>query len=323
MTFPRRSSSFMPLKPSPGATFTSSDCEGATVKVVGPDDPRRPRLSTAVRPEPVPAGRKKGGIDVELVRLGRVGAERAAVERERHGDDAARSAHVPRSEDRRLREAARAEVARRPAAATARRSRAAALDDEEQPAATASSGQRAASRVRLGSRDGSYKEMVDRVDGLVRYATPALPPDQPVETGRYLDALRRSKLLIALIVVAACGRRVVRLAAAPEDVPGDREDRPRERLRSPPDPRRRLRPASPRHDRRTADDSRYARPCGEESLPGETAATLDDKVASSVDPKADIVDIVATDDTADGAAQIANTVATTFLAQQTAASRNG
>ena len=43
--------------------------------------------------------------------------------------------------------------------------------------------------------------MVDRVDGLVRYATPALPPDQPVEAGRYLDALRRSKLLFALIVL--------------------------------------------------------------------------------------------------------------------------
>ena len=43
--------------------------------------------------------------------------------------------------------------------------------------------------------------MVDRADGLARYAGPALPPDQPVETGRYLDALRRSKLLIALIVL--------------------------------------------------------------------------------------------------------------------------
>ena len=43
--------------------------------------------------------------------------------------------------------------------------------------------------------------MVQRVDGLARYAAPALPPDQPVETGRYVDALRRSKLLIALIVL--------------------------------------------------------------------------------------------------------------------------
>ena len=43
--------------------------------------------------------------------------------------------------------------------------------------------------------------MAAQVNGLPAYTTPALPPDQPVETGRYLDALRRSKLLILLIVL--------------------------------------------------------------------------------------------------------------------------
>ena len=44
--------------------------------------------------------------------------------------------------------------------------------------------------------------MTDLVDGRLRHAAVALPPDQPIETGRYLDALRRSKLLIAAIVLA-------------------------------------------------------------------------------------------------------------------------
>jgi len=44
--------SFAPLKLSPGDTFTTPDFEGATVKAVGPDDARRPRLSTAATRSP-------------------------------------------------------------------------------------------------------------------------------------------------------------------------------------------------------------------------------------------------------------------------------
>jgi uncharacterized protein involved in exopolysaccharide biosynthesis len=38
-------------------------------------------------------------------------------------------------------------------------------------------------------------------DGVGRYTAPELPPDDPVEVGRYYDAFKRSRWLIALIVV--------------------------------------------------------------------------------------------------------------------------
>jgi uncharacterized protein involved in exopolysaccharide biosynthesis len=38
-------------------------------------------------------------------------------------------------------------------------------------------------------------------DGVGRYTAPELPPDGPVEVGRYLDAFKRSRWLIAGIVV--------------------------------------------------------------------------------------------------------------------------
>src|SRR6476646_5661092 len=39
-------------------------------------------------------------------------------------------------------------------------------------------------------------------EGIGRYTAPELPPDEPVEVGRYLDAFRRSRWLIAGIVLA-------------------------------------------------------------------------------------------------------------------------
>src|SRR5262245_29748970 len=39
-------------------------------------------------------------------------------------------------------------------------------------------------------------------EGVGRYTAPDLPPDEPVEVGRYLDAFKRSRWLIAGIVVA-------------------------------------------------------------------------------------------------------------------------
>ena len=38
-------------------------------------------------------------------------------------------------------------------------------------------------------------------EGVGRYSAPGLPPDDPVEVGRYLDAFKRSRRLIAAIVV--------------------------------------------------------------------------------------------------------------------------
>src|SRR5262249_31819671 len=51
-------------------------------------------------------------------------------------------------------------------------------------------------------------------------------------------------------------------------------------------------------------------------LPGETAASVQDKVSSSADPSANVITLTATDSTARGAARIANAVASTFLAEQ-------
>jgi capsular exopolysaccharide synthesis family protein len=56
-------------------------------------------------------------------------------------------------------------------------------------------------------------------------------------------------------------------------------------------------------------------------LEGENADSLDDKVRSSVDPDANIISVVATDDSAQGAAAIANAVATEFLAKRRTAER--
>ena len=60
-------------------------------------------------------------------------------------------------------------------------------------------------RCRAVRRALSSEAMADRRvldDGVGRYTAPDIPPDEPVEVGRYLDAFRRSKWLIALIVVS-------------------------------------------------------------------------------------------------------------------------
>ena len=56
-------------------------------------------------------------------------------------------------------------------------------------------------------------------------------------------------------------------------------------------------------------------------LEGENADSLEDKVRSSVDPDANIISVVATDDSAQGAAAIANAVTTEFLAKRRSAER--
>ena len=43
-------------------------------------------------------------------------------------------------------------------------------------------------------------------DGVGRYIAPELPPDDPVEVGRYLDAFKRSRWLIVGIVLASVAR---------------------------------------------------------------------------------------------------------------------
>jgi capsular exopolysaccharide synthesis family protein len=162
--------------------------------------------------------------------------------------------------------------------------------------------------------------MTDLVDRRLRHAAVAPLPDQPIETGRYADALRRSKVLIAAIVLSltatvflvslalpksyrATSKIVVEEAADPLQT-GDEASMERRlaTLTTLLETRETLRRALPR-------------------VPGATVETLGDKVSSSVDPTANIINVVAVDDSAASAARIANAVAVTFLAEQRTAER--
>ena len=142
--------------------------------------------------------------------------------------------------------------------------------------------------------------------------------EQPIEARRYWESLRRSKLLIAFIVLPITGLVLVLSLVLPktyqasarivlEDVPG-------------------LLEATGTVERRLATLQTLAttrdvlRRAGLH-LQGENADSLEDKVQSSVDPDANIISVVATDDTAQGAAAIANAVATEFLAKRRSAER--
>jgi capsular exopolysaccharide synthesis family protein len=156
--------------------------------------------------------------------------------------------------------------------------------------------------------------MAERVNGIPPYTAPALPADQPVETGRYLDALRRSKLLIALVVLPltflvlvvslmlpktyrATAKIVVQSASDPVGSDVESTERRLATIDALVTTRETLRRAARR-------------------IPGASVATLEDSVSSSVDPTANIITVAATDDSARDAALIANAVATTFVNNQ-------
>ncbi|HEU6444879.1 MAG TPA: hypothetical protein VFL61_07480 [Gaiellaceae bacterium] len=157
--------------------------------------------------------------------------------------------------------------------------------------------------------------MAQHVNGLPAYAAPALPPDQPVETGRYLDALRRSKLLIAAIVLVLTSAVFVISLLLPTQYRATAKLV----LESTADPLQTRDVESSERRLATIDallTTHEIRRRAARRIPGETAATLEGKIHSSVDTGADIVTITATDDTAAGAARIANAVATSFLNRQ-------
>lgn len=146
-----------------------------------------------------------------------------------------------------------------------------------------------------------------------------IPPDiegtEPVEVGRYVDAFRRSRILIACIVIALTAGVYVFSASLP--------DRYRATaklvLEEGADPLGTGDVAST--ERRLATiqtllTTRETLRGAARRLRGETAVTLKDKVHASVTPGADIVDVSATDDTPRGAAAIANGVTSTYLARQ-------
>jgi capsular exopolysaccharide synthesis family protein len=162
--------------------------------------------------------------------------------------------------------------------------------------------------------------MTDLVDGRVRHATGALPPEQPIETGRYLDALRRSKLLIAAIILLLTSTVFLVSTALPKTyratakiVVGDAADP----LQTGDEASLERRLATITALLETRETMRRAR----RRVPGATVAALGDKVSSSVDPAANIINVVATDASARRAARIANAVAVSFVADQRAAER--
>jgi capsular exopolysaccharide synthesis family protein len=162
--------------------------------------------------------------------------------------------------------------------------------------------------------------MTDLVDGRVRHAAGALPPEQPIETGRYLDALRRSKLLIAAIILVLTSTVFLVSTALPKTyratakiVVGDAADP----LQTGDEASLERRLATITALLETRETMRRAR----RRVPGATVAALGDKVSSSVDPAANIINVVATDASARRAARIANAVAVTFVADQRAAER--
>ena len=153
-------------------------------------------------------------------------------------------------------------------------------------------------------------------DGVGRYAAPELPPDDPVEVGRYFDAFKRSRWLIVGIVVLVTAAvflislllpktyqatsKLVLNPSAQSPVSSDAQSTQRDL-------------ATFRVLLTTRELLSTAAKTG---LPGETADSLRDKVTASVDQDANVINIVGTDDTAHGAAAIANGVAATFLARE-------
>ena len=163
-------------------------------------------------------------------------------------------------------------------------------------------------------------DLVMTGNGVGTYGPPGVPADEPIEFGRYLGALRRSWLLILLIVVPLTAAVVlVSLSLAPtyratakilvESAADPLQTRDVESVE------RRLATIQVLLTARE-NFRRAAR-----NLKGERASTLADKVDASVDPRANIINVVATDDSAAGAARIANAVATSFLATERRAER--
>jgi len=163
-------------------------------------------------------------------------------------------------------------------------------------------------------------DLVMSGNGASRYGPPGLAPDEPVEVGRYLRTLRRSWLLVLLIVLPLTA--VVLLVSL--SLPDSYRASAKVVVENTADPlatrdvesvERRL--ATIQTLLTTRETLRRAA----RRVKGETAATLDEKVSASVDPKANIISVVATDETARGAARIANAAATSFLATERRAER--
>jgi capsular exopolysaccharide synthesis family protein len=153
-------------------------------------------------------------------------------------------------------------------------------------------------------------------DGIVRYTAPDLPPDEPVEVGRYLDAFRRSRWLIAGIVAAVTIAVFVISLLLPKTYQAT------SKLVLNPNPAATTTTdaQSTQRDLATVKAMLTYQPLlatvAKGKVKGETVDSLRNKVTTSVDQDANVINITATDDTARGAAAIANGIAATFLARE-------
>src|SRR5262245_12304338 len=153
-------------------------------------------------------------------------------------------------------------------------------------------------------------------EGVGRYTAPDLPPDEPVEVGRYFDAFKRSRWLIAGIVVFVTAAVFVISLLLPKTYQATAKLVLNQTQSSSSSDSQ-----STQRDLETEKARLTYRPllaaaAAKKELAGETVDSLRDKVTATVDPNANIISIVGTDDTARGAAAIANVVAATFLAQE-------
>ena len=153
--------------------------------------------------------------------------------------------------------------------------------------------------------------MVTKGDGLTSTQWDAEPVDVP----RYLASLRRGKGLMVAIVVLMTTAVFVLSTMLPktyeasarlvvDDRPGGTEPADSETVT------RRLATV------RALITTREVRARAAARLDGESAETLEDKLAATADQDANIVEVHATDNDAAGAAAIANTVARTFVSMQ-------
>jgi Mrp family chromosome partitioning ATPase len=142
-----------------------------------------------------------------------------------------------------------------------------------------------------------------------------LPPEQPIDVGRYANALRRSKLLIVAIVVVVTGLVLLMSLALPKSYSAKATILFDEgqTLATTTDAERQL--ATIQKLLVTRDV--LAR--GARRLPGESVGSLAHHVQASVDPTANIVTINASAKTPERAARTANVVAGAFLARERAA----
>jgi capsular exopolysaccharide synthesis family protein len=153
-------------------------------------------------------------------------------------------------------------------------------------------------------------------DGVGRYTAPELPPDDPVEVGRYLDAFRRSRWLIAGIVVLVTAAVFVISLLLPKTY----QATSKLVLNPSAQPLASSDAQSTQRDLATVRVLLTTRELlaavAKNGPAGETVNSLRDKVSATVDQDANVINVVGTDDAARGAAAIANGVAATFLARE-------